>query len=221
MFGHIMLMNISNSYPPMIAPQALENWLYSANVRYRAEEIPPRDRPFKALSDFTRTFNCSLALDSPVAIAIFDWFRKHSQPGSHEVGALFTGAYHFDACFWPLHIPIGYGKLPINALDCLETMPLSLKEQISQSPQNLWELDRYWANCCDYAYGIDDVEKESKLCKRALAFLRNGHRELTGAIRQLISPPPNTKAILALGMASEIFMKALLIQERSLTDKEP
>lgn len=215
-----MLISIRNSCPLMIDPQALENWLSSANVRYRADEVPPLHRPFKALSDFTRKFNCSLALDSPVAKAIFDWFYKHSQPGSHAVGALFTGAYYFDASFWPLYIPLGYGKFSINTLDCLETMPLSLKEQIRQSRQDLWKLALYWADCCDYAYGIDDVEKESKLSKRALAFVRNGHRELAGAIAQLVSPRPNTKAILALGMASEIFMKALLIQERSLTDKQ-
>lgn len=204
----------------MIDPQVLENWLTSTNARYRADEVLPRHRPFKAMSDFTREFNCSLALDSPTAKAIFDWFYKHSQPGSHAVGALFTGAYYFDACFWPLYIPLGYGTFSLNALNCLETMPDALKKQISQSREDLWQLALYWADCCDYAYGIDDIGKEGKLNKRALAFVHNGDRELVGAIAQLVAPRPNTKAILALRMATEVFLKALLIQERNLTDQQ-
>lgn len=204
----------------MIDPKTLTIWLSSANARYREDEVPPRHRPFMALRDFTREFRCSIALDSPVAKAIFDWFYAHSQSGSHSVGALFTGAFYFAACFWPLYIPLGYGMFSLNALDCLETMPQSLKEQLSQSRQDLWRLALYWADCCDYAYGIDDIGKEGKLNKKAIVFVRNGDRELAGAIAQLVSPRPNTKAILALRMASEIFLKALLIQERNLTDKQ-
>lgn len=204
----------------MIDPNTLETWLASTNARYRANELPPRHRPFRALSDFSREFKCSISLDSPVAKSIFDWFYKHSQPGAHAVGALFTGAFYFDACFWPLYIPIGYGTFSLNALDCLETMPLPIKEHVSQSRQDLWNLALYWADCCDYAYGIDDISKQGKLNGKALAFIQNGDRELAGAIAQLVSPRPNAKAILALRMACEIFLKTLLIHERNLTDQQ-
>jgi hypothetical protein len=204
----------------MIDPNVTESWLGAANARYREKEIPPRHRPFKALSDFTREFNCSIDMASPTAKIIFEWFAAHSQPGSHAVGAMFTGAFYFDACFWPLYIPIGYGTFTLNALDCLETMPQPLKEQINQSQGDLWRLALYWADCCDYAYGIDDMGKEGKLSSKALTFVQNGDRELVGAIAQLVTPKPNTKAILALRMASEIFMKALLIQEKNLTEQQ-
>lgn len=204
----------------MIDPHALETWLTSTNARYRADELPPRHRPFRALSDFSREFKCSISLDSPLAQSIFDWFYKHSQTGAHATGALFTGAFYFDACFWPLYIPIGFGTFSLNALNCLETMPQSIKEHISQSREDLWDLALYWADCCDYAYGIDDVNKEGKLNAKALAFIQNGDRELAGAIAQLVSPRPNAKAILALRMACEIVLKTLLIQERNLTDQQ-
>ena len=204
----------------MIDQNALETWLSSTNTRYRADEESPRHRPFKALSDFSREFNSSVSLDSPVAKAIFDWFYKHSQPGAHAVGALFTGAFYFDASFWPLYIPIGYGTFSLNALDCLETMPQPIKDHVSQSRQDLRDLVLYWADCCDYGYGIDDISKQSKLNEKALAFIQNGDRELAGAIAQLVSPRPNAKAILALRMACEIFLKTLLIQERNLTDQQ-
>ena len=52
-----------------------------------------------------------------------------------------------------------------------------------------------------------------------MAFVQNGDKELVGVIAQLITPRPNAKAILALRMSIEIFLKALLIQERNLGDK--
>ena len=204
----------------MIDPIALDTWLNSINARYRTNELSPRHRPFMALSDFSREFNCSVSLDSPVAKTIFDWFYKHSQPGSHAAGSLFTGAFYFDASFWPLYIPIGYGTFSLNALNCLETMPQPVKEHVSQSHQDLWDLALYWADCCDYAYGIDDISKQGKLNGKALAFIQNGDRELVGAIAQLVSTRPNAKAILSLRMACEIFLKTLLIQERNLTDQQ-
>lgn len=204
----------------MIDPYTFEAWLTSTNARYRADELPPRHRPFRALSDFSREFKYSISLDSPLAKSIIEWFYKHSQPGAHAIGALFTGAFYYDACFWPLYIPIGYDTFSLNALGCLETMPPSIKEHISQDREDLCGLVLYWADCCDYAYGIDDITKQGTLNAKALAFIQNGDRELAGAIAQLVSPKPNTKAILALRMACEIFLKALLIQERNLTDKE-
>ena len=203
----------------MINSIDLQVWLHDANERYRGENIPPRGRPFKALSEFTREFNCSIAMGSPTAKAIFDWFRAHSAPDAHEIGALFTGAFYFDAYFWPLRIPLGYGTVTSNALDCLETMPQAAKDQLAKSKKDLWLLTLHWADCSDYAFGINDIKIEGKLNSKALAFVQNGDKELVGVIAQLITPRPNAKAILALRMSIEIFLKALLIQERNLGDK--
>lgn len=204
----------------MIDQRTLENWLISTNARYRAEEIPPRHRPFRALSDFSREFKCSFMLDSPIAKSILDWFYKHSAPGSHTIGSMFIGAFYFDTYFWPLHIPIGYGTFSINAFDCLETMPEVVKEHLAKNHHDSSNLALYWVDCCDYAYGFEELQKTNKLSSKALAFLNNGDRELRGAVAQLLSSRPNTKAILAFRMACEIFLKALLIQEKNLTDSQ-
>jgi hypothetical protein len=204
----------------MIDQNSLETWLTSANIRYREEEIHPKGRPFRALSEFTQEFNCSISLNSPIAKMIFDWFTVNSQQGSHAIGSLFTGVFYFDTCFWPLSIPIGSGSFALTPFDSLETMPESLQNQVSESSNDYSRLILHWIDCCDYAYGVDDIQKQGKLSPKALTFIQNGDRELIGAVAQLLIPRPNTKAILALRMASEIFMKALLIQEKNFTDQE-
>jgi hypothetical protein len=212
--------NYNNGQGIGIDRNDLENWLSLANIRYRQEEIHPKGRSFRALSEFTQEFNCSISLNSPIAKTIFDWFTANSQPGSHAIGSLFTGAFYFDTCFWPLSISIGYGDLVFSPFNSLETMPLSLQNQVKESRDDYWQLSLYWIDCCDYAYGIEDIQSHAKLNSKALTFIQNGNRELIGAVAQLLIPRPNTKAILALRMASEIFMKALLIQEKNLTDQQ-
>lgn len=204
----------------MIDQRTLEDWLNSANARYRVEETPPRQRPFRALGDFSREFKYSLSLDSPIAKSILDWFYKHSAPGSHAIGSMFTGAFYFDAYFWHLHIPIGYGTFSINAFDFLETMPQAVKEHLAKDQEYSSNLALYSADCCDYAYGIDELKMANRLSSKASLFLNNGDRELRGAVAQLLLSRPNTKAILALRMACEIFLKVLLIQEKNLTDSQ-
>ncbi len=204
----------------MIDQKDLEAWLTSINEKYRQEEIPHRNRPWSALSDFSQEFNCSFTLDSPIAKSIFDWFAANSKPGSQEIGSLFTGAFYFDTNFWPLEILLGYGSYSLSPFDSLNAMPQAIKKQVIDNNYHSWCLNLYWIDCLDYAYGIDDIEKLGSLNPNALKLLQNGNRELVGAIAQLLIPHPNTKAILALRMASEIFMKALLVQEKNLTDQQ-
>lgn len=71
----------------------------------------------------------------------------------------------------------------------------------------------------DYGYGQDDLRASGVLRKRALDLLKAGHDELVGAQSQLLEQPPNFKSILNLRMATEIFLKATLVQEKDLSDK--
>lgn len=162
----------------MITPQVLDAWLAVVNARYRQEEIPPMGRPFRAFSDFTKEFNYAIEISSPLAKTIFAWFKENTKPGSHAIGAMFTGSFYYDACFWPLQILHGYGEFKPNALDSLETMPPSLKEQLARNYQGLWSLMPYWGDCVDYAYGLDDIVKLKQINPKALSFIVSGSREL-------------------------------------------
>lgn len=198
----------------------LNAWLVNVNRRYRDEEMHYKRRPFQACSDYSREFHCAFSFHSPLATSIFEWFRSHSEPEAHMMGSLHTGAFYFDAYFWPVNIPIGFGTFALNMLECLATMPENLKAELKQSKQDIWRLAVYWADCCDYGYGFDDLEKNSKLSPRAMTFLLNANRELIGATSQLTTPRPNPKAILACRMACEIFLKTALIQERNPSEQE-
>lgn len=198
----------------------LLTWLSATNRRYSAEGVPHKGRPFQAMSDFTREHNCSLAMDDPLAKRIFDWFYEHSPPGAHQMGSVYTGVHFYDTAFWPVHVPLIFGQVSVNALDCLETMPIQLKKALESEHRDIGTYVVHWANCMDYGYGQMDLEGTSLLQPRASKFLGAAHSELVGANAQLLEPRPNVKAILGMRMATEIFLKTVLVQERNLTDSQ-
>jgi hypothetical protein len=197
-------------------PRLME-WLEAANLRYQAQELPAIHRPFKACSEYSVDFKQNVMLQSPVADAIFKWFYARSDYEAHLIGRLFSGVFYYDAYFWPLHIPISYGQNKIEPLACLQTMPEALKTQIRKNQQ---PLDLYFADCFDYGNAISEIATSVLFTNRAKTLLESADKELIGALTQLIVPRPNTKAILGLRMASEIFMKALLVQDMNLSEQD-
>lgn len=204
----------------MLSTADLLVWLSAANRRYGTEGIPHKGRPFQAMSDFTREHNCTLAMDDPLTKRIFDWFYEHSPPGAHQVGSVYCGVYFYDTAFWPVHVPLIFGQVSVNALDCLETMPVEIKKVLEATHRDIWTYVVHWVNCMDYGYGQMDLGGTSRLQPRASKFFGAAHSELVGANTQLLEPRPNVKAILGMRMATEIFLKAVLVQERDLTDNQ-
>jgi hypothetical protein len=204
----------------MLSNVELLAWLTATNRRYGNEGIPHKGRPFRAMSDFTREHNCSIAMDDPLSKQIFDWFYEHSPPETHQARAVYTGVFFYDAAFWSVHVPIIFGTINVNALDCLETMPTQIKHAVKSEHRDIWTYVTHWVNCMDYGYGQMDLTDGSRLQPRALKFLGAAHAELVGANAQLLEQRPNVKAILGMRMATEIFLKTALVQECDLTNSQ-
>ncbi|MCM8797048.1 MAG: hypothetical protein NC923_04130 [Candidatus Omnitrophica bacterium] len=188
-----------------------EEWLRAINERFRKEDIPPRARPFLALKAFSEDFKCNVSIPSEVTNTICEWFYKNTQEGSHKIGSLYRGVYYFDSCFWPVYIPIVYGKVPLNAFDSLPSMSETLKNQIKANTKELWSFILLWVDCLDYAYGYDDIIKNPRFKGLALNFIKSADKELRAAVSLLLQDFPETKAIESTRMAVEMFFKAIII----------
>lgn len=199
---------------------SLEVWLRTVNENYRRQEIPPVQRPFKAVAELSVKTGQPIRLDSGLAGKVFAWFQANTKPGSHAIGAMFTGAFYYDTCFWPVTIPIGYGRFHLDPLNGLETMPPALREGLWQDPVARSIYLQYWADCFDYAYGADLLLKPTRLDARAHKFFQNADAELRKAVAALLTLRPTLKAILDFRMATEIFLKSFLIQEKNLADPQ-
>jgi hypothetical protein len=198
----------------------LENWLFHANRRYADQKISHIQRPWLAMRELASITGAQLFSGSPFEKHLFSWFEKNSPDGAHDISTVFIGAYYFDAAFWPVQIGLLIGCAQVDPLKSLRTMPNLIKHQMAYSKSSYTSYIKYWANCWDYCYGLDAIEKTGSLSNRSSRFLQSGNKELQCAISQLTTPSPNLKAIISLRLSIEIFLKTILIQELSLSDKE-
>lgn len=197
-----------------------EDWLQRINKEFRDAGMEQRRRPWEAISRYSREFNVSVDLSSALAKEIFKWFETHSKPGVHLTGSLYESIYFFDSQFWQVSIPIIYGSVQLDALDCLSQMPSQLKQELMSDKKQAWDYVIYWADCVDYGLGIDDLRKISSLDENGIQFLMSADQELRAATSILSQLRSDSRAILTCRMAVEIFLKAYIALKQGLTEHQ-
>ena len=214
-------------------------WLEIVNSKFAEKEVHYKDRPGLALGEWAAREHQGFALSSIEANEISSWFEAHSRAGAHALGELFTGAFYFDSCFWPVTVPIGYGTVKLRALDSLKTMPVSIRQMLIADQHSLSRFIEVWLNCIDYATGLRDAviranassEKLPKIKEvrgnkgeefiKGEEMLNSGDKELRASVSLLLEQTPSSKALECSALAAEMFMKAFIAVKRLLAAKKP
>lgn len=197
-----------------------EDWVANLNKEFRDAGIDQRHRPWEAIRRYSEEFNTAVDISSDVAKTIFKWFEEHSKPGVHQVGSQYEAVYFYDSQFWVVSIPIMYGTVQLNALDCLHEMPIGIKQEMMADHRGAWEYAIYWADCLDYGMGIDDLRKTQGLDEFGYQLLMSADQELRAATSILSQHRPDSRAILNCRMALEIFFKSYVALKNGLTQSE-
>ncbi len=196
-----------------------DDWLAEANKGYRADSMPAKKRPLQALCDYTKQQKATIRFGSPAAESVFRWFKERSAPGAHRVGALFTGSYFYDAHFWPVSVLIGWGNVRLDALEALETMPPATKAELRSDPVGLRTYVLYWIDCVDYAFGYEVIRRGGEIKSIAMKLLNNADSELRAAVEQVSELRPNPHAAFSARMATELFLKTLLVEKAGYSER--
>lgn len=201
--------------------QLTEEWLENTNEEFRKNDTPHRQRPWLAWGEWAKYTGMPIAMNDEVVKKIFFWFEKNTKAGSQHIGPLYTGAFYFDSCFWPVFIPLNYGTVKLDARNSLKTMPTSIVKRLWDDRRNkLSEYISLWADCVDYALGLDDLKKIGGFGRFAQELLNSGDQQLKATIALLLENRPNPKAMESARMSTEMFLKAFLAAKAGLTEKE-
>ena len=197
-----------------------EDWLNKLNKEFREAGIEQRKRPWEAIRRYSIEFKVSVDIASDLAKQIFEWFEAHSKPGAHQVGSLYESVYFYDAQFWSVEIPIIYGTVQLNALQCLPEMPDKIKNEMMSDQKQAWDYAIFWADCVDYGFGLNDLRKNSGLDAYGKQLLMSADQELRAATSILSQARPDPRAILTCRMAVEIFLKSYIALKKGLTETQ-
>ena len=197
-----------------------EEWLNKLNDEFRRSNIPPVKRPFEALSRLSQEKGVSVVLSSPEAQRIFRWFKNNTKPGSHAIGALYESCCFYDATFWKVVVPIGYGTITLSALDSLPEMPDSVKKALMSDPSSRLNYLLFWSDCVDFGYGYDDMTKLNRGDEFGLQLLKASYEELQSAKSMLLEHRINARAMMASRMATEMILKSYIAMKVGLSERE-
>jgi hypothetical protein len=79
----------------MLPETISKEWLEQLNKQLSAKGVPHMRRPFKAIQEMSRVWNCRVDFNSAQVKAVFGWFEEHSPNGSHAIGSVFTASYYY------------------------------------------------------------------------------------------------------------------------------
>jgi hypothetical protein len=197
-----------------------EEWLRNVNEELRKNDIPPRQRPWAAWSEWAKHAGVPIASDDEATKTIFAWFEKNTKAGSQHMGSLYAGTYYYDSCFWPVIIEICYGTVKLDAREALKSMPESIAAGLFANQTKALDYVSVWADCVDYAFGLDDLKKTGGFGRFTQELLNGGDQEMRATVALLLQNKPSPKAPESARMCTEMFLKAFLAAKAGLTEDE-
>lgn len=197
-----------------------EEWLEQINEELRKKDVPHKQRPWEAWMEWSKYAGVSTSLGDEDVKKIFDWFEKNTKAGSQYFGPMYMGSLYYDSCFWPIFIPVMFGRVKLDASNSLRTMPETIKSRLMRDKQEFMEYVAVWADCIDYAFGIEGLCNGKNTSAFGQELFRSGDQQLNATVSLLHEENPNPKAMESSRMATEMFLKAFLASKAGLTEKE-
>lgn len=188
-----------------------EDWLNQINEKLRAQGVDPRQRPWLAVSEFSKEFGVIGPLDEPPFTAIWDWFSSRSRPDSQAILRPAESVFYYDMQFWLFRIPIVIGNARYEPLGAFVDLPPALRMEIETRRDVYAEFMAYFCSCEAVLYGGHQVRVNRSLPEFGRNLFSAGTEELVGAITCLRSTVPTGRPIQQIRMALELFMKSYLV----------
>ncbi len=129
--------------------------------------------------------------------------------GGGYFGPTFTSVFLFQSIFWRMVIPIVYGRVRVNILDCLIAMPVQIRQHLMQHDSSRRACMLHWADCIDYDQGMHEFLMRPP-AHPAAELVRALDRDVRSTISDLAQEQPNSNAMHDARIATEKALKAHL-----------
>ena len=151
---------------------------------------------------------------------IFEWFEKNTEPGAQLIGPAFVGVFYYDTSFWPLHVPVVFGRARVDLRRTLPTMPESIKNEVFETSEQFQRFSNRWDHCAGYGIGLMEIGRMEPRSDFFEGMLRSARQELSAAVSLLLERQPNAKAAESSQLATEMFLKSLLATQANFGDRD-
>jgi hypothetical protein len=208
--------------PPLPIPS--EDWLVRFNDEYRKHDVAVGERPFRALANWAEANGQNEPLDQLILAhlgteafnAIYAFFKANTSLGRDHSAPIRQSCFLYDGAFWPLYVPMIYGRCVVDPIRCVAGMPSTVFRSLGFDSDARDKLDAHWFDCSHHMnnHGLIDGEDLPELAR---SFLAGGEKSLFAAVESLLGIPPNPKAAELSRDAFESVLKGFAVVKTGLT----
>jgi hypothetical protein len=212
--------------PPLPIPSA--EWLLKRNEIYGRRDLPPGERPIRALEDWAAEHRQPLDLISQLGgdawREVDGFFAKHTKLGIERSQPLGRSAWFYRGSFFQIGLPViigGWGpSTEINVFKgLLASMPMPLLQEFSHRKPEVRAYEEHLANAMDSLSGSGAIIGTLK-SPFAQEMLTAAETVLDSAVANLLDTPPNNQAAAHSRSAFEAALKGFLAETTGLTEPE-
>jgi hypothetical protein len=185
-----------------------ENWLQRLNEDFGRKGVAHFKRPILAMAAWAKEIGGNVYGGSEEAKQIDAWFDKRSPAGALFIPPVFEGLLYYDARFWLIRIPLGWGAFTLSPEAALGEMPEPIRRQLCSDQPAAADFEKVWSDCIDYGYGFRDLAI-ANLPAFAQSLLRSADKEVRPCVK-ILHGSPNSKALEVATLATEMFLKCYL-----------
>lgn len=158
---------------------------------------------------------------SPPHVELIDkHFTTYYRKDDLIVPPMHVGAFLFRDIFFPIRIPVVYGKAPINPASFLCQATSSQLELIFGNEASCTTFYDQFIDLFDFSYGLDDLNCENQVKARALELWRLSKWQLEAAAAISLGSFAKEAITQNCCIAVELLLKGAIWQEGIVTDEK-
>lgn len=198
----------------MLDQKKMFELVLDADDRLIAEGYAPYQRPLNACGIIADKLGISFIIGEKSDPFVEDVHRIYDQLYRKEdlyMPPVLVGAFMFRDVFFPVRIPVIFGRAAVKPLNFIDGMTDFQKRWLfSRKTDGFTYLDQA-IDLFDFAYSLNDAEKLKRLPEKAIEFWQLARQQLEGAAATLLVSFDQYVVIQNSIIASELLMKGALL----------
>lgn len=190
----------------MIEKQKINSWLDGINKELDEQEILDEHKSKIATWEWNKQKKELKFLNQVGESYIKGWFDDKIEYNVKKIGPEFIGCYFYDFHFWPVIIPLIYGRIKWEPWYSFKSIPPKLLNKILNDSSKYKDLVSFYIICDLYGRRIKRFLNYSGYSR----FLKSANDHLKSTITLLLRNEPSSNSIQSSRMSVELFLKSYI-----------
>jgi len=186
-----------------------ESFVRQIDDKLMAQDVKLHARPFHVAVEWMQEKKLSGDIfDKRIFAPLMATYKRLYPSGDFSIPSLLVGGVALRDVMYPVRVNVGYGRVSIEPLQCIEIRQEELELIFRHYPDQGWRAFYSVCDLWDFGYGVDDL---LRIGSPAYDLLNNARSSIVATQRILSAAIDLDAAVQTACLTAELAMKAALI----------